>query len=141
MQIEVRVLQSDEAAILQNVAEDVFDNPINQKSCRKFFEDPNHYLVVALDGDLVVGMTSVVKYFHPDKPVEIWINEVGVAPGYQRHGLGTRLLEEVKELGRKLGCAEAWVLTELDNDGGNGLYSRVGSKHENVVYHTFSLKE
>jgi GNAT superfamily N-acetyltransferase len=53
-----------------------------------------------------------VHYVHPDKPAELWINEVGVAPSHQRQGVGQRLLGALFELGGSLGCREAWVLTE-----------------------------
>ena len=66
-EIQVRVLASDECDVLQNVAPDVFDEPVLDQWAREFFQDPRHHLVVALDGSLVVGMASGVHYVHPDK--------------------------------------------------------------------------
>jgi hypothetical protein len=82
--IEIRLLQPGDAALLDQVAPDVFDHPVDQRWSVEFFSDPRHHLVVALDEKLVVGFASAVHYVHPDKPPELFINEVGVAPSYQR---------------------------------------------------------
>ena len=81
---------------------------------REFLEDRRHHLAVAVDQGHVVGFASAVHYIHPDKDAELWINEVGVAPGHRRGGLGKELLRALFRLGRDLGCREAWVLTERD---------------------------
>jgi len=49
------------------------------KTARTSFDDPRHHLVVAVE-HVVVGFCSAVDYIQPDKPPELWINEVGVAP-------------------------------------------------------------
>ncbi|MBE9042786.1 GNAT family N-acetyltransferase [Oscillatoriales cyanobacterium LEGE 11467] len=90
--------------------------------------------------DRVVGMASAVHYVHPDKPNELWINEVGVAPAYQHRGIGKQLLEKLFDLARELGCTEAWVLTEAENSAARGLYAAVGGSEESVVYVTFDIK-
>jgi aminoglycoside 6'-N-acetyltransferase I len=35
---------------------------------------------------LVVGMASAFEYFHPGKPPQMFVNEVGVTPAHQRRG-------------------------------------------------------
>ena len=78
--VAIRRIGPDDAAVLDRVADDVFDYPIDPRWTAEFLADRRHHLAVALDGDLVVGMASAVHYVHPDKPPELWINEVGVAP-------------------------------------------------------------
>ena len=54
MSIEIRVLRHDESTILEQVAPDVFDDPvIEQVACS--FGDPFDDPAVAIDGNLVVG--------------------------------------------------------------------------------------
>ena len=60
-----------------------------------------HVDVPALDAGVIVGFASGVHYVHPDKPAELWINEVGVAPTHQRQGIGRRLIAETRRLGGK----------------------------------------
>jgi len=113
--------------VLDRVADGVFDLPIVPHRLREVLEDARHHLVVALDGATVVGFASGVHYVHPDKPPELFVNELGVAPDHRRAGIGTRLLRALLEAGRDCGCREAWVLTEEDNAAASRLYERLGT--------------
>ena len=133
MPITVRILGNDEASVLDNIADDVFDHAIHPRWCAEFFADPRHHLAVALDGDLVVGMASGVHYVHPDKAPELWINEVAVAPTHQNLGIGRRLVATLVGHGEAIGCNEAWVLTSPDNEPAKRMYRATGAiPHEEL---------
>ena len=127
MPVTIRLLGHDEAAVLENVAEDVFDHAIDPRWCAEFFADSRHHLVVALDDDLVVGMASGVHYVHPDKAPQLFINEVAVTPTYHGQGIGRRLVAMLVAHGEALGCGEAWVLTSLDNEPAKRMYRAAGA--------------
>ena len=78
----------------------------------------------------MVGFASAVHYVHPDKPPQLFINEVGTAETHQRRGLAKQVLEALFEVGRKLGCSEAWVLTDRANPAAMGLYASLGGMQE-----------
>ena len=140
--VVVRLLGPTDVAVLERVADDVFDNPIDEKLAREFISDPRHHLVVAISEDqVVVGMASAVHYVHPDKPAQLFINEVGVAEAYQGQGVGSRLMSELLALGRRLGCTEAWVATEPDNKAARRLYEKAGGQQDSspFVMYTFPL--
>lgn len=137
--IEVRLLSSDDARVLDAVAPDVFDHPVDPRWVDEFFGDERHHLAVALDDQQVVGMASAVHYVHPDKAPSLWINEVGVAPAYRRQGIATRLLRCLMNRGRALRCTEAWLLTEPDNDEARALYDATGGTLEPTVSFTWTL--
>jgi aminoglycoside 6'-N-acetyltransferase I len=139
MTLTIRILTPDDDAILTRVAPEVFDNPVDPALTREFLSDPRHHLAVALDGDRVVGMASALHYVHPDKPPELWINELGVDPAYQRRGAGKRLLEALFDRGRSLGCGEAWVLTDRENLPALALYGSLGGRDEDAVMFSFTL--
>jgi aminoglycoside 6'-N-acetyltransferase I len=141
MTVQIKILQSGDEAILTNVALEVFDNPVNEVWTAEFLNDPRHHLAVALDDALVVGMASAVHYIHPDKPTELWINEVGVAPSHWRRGLGKALVNALLQVGRELGAKEAWVLTERDNTAAINLYQSTGGVNEadNTLMFTFYI--
>jgi ribosomal protein S18 acetylase RimI-like enzyme len=126
MAIEVKVLQRGDDRILMNVAAEVFDNPVDVGLTREFLEDPRHHIAVAIDGGLVVGFASGVHYIHPDKPAELWINEVAVAPTHRRRGLGKAVVRALLEVGRAHQCKAAWVLTDRSHVAAMALYSSVG---------------
>ena len=127
MPVTIRVLRRDEAAVLDNVAHDVFDYAIDPRWCEEFFADPRHHLVVALDDDLVVGMASGVHYVHPDKPPQLFINEVAVTPTHHGQGIGRRLVATLVAHGEAIGCDEAWVLTSPDNEPAKRMYRAAGA--------------
>ena len=75
----------------------------------------------------MIGFASGVHYIHPDKPnPELWINEVGVAPSHRDRRVGSALLKALLNLGREIGCKEAWVLTDRTNTPAMRLYRSSG---------------
>ena len=140
MTIAVRVLGRDEAPVLDNVVDGVFDYPVDPRWCAEFFADRRHHLAVALDGELVVGIASGVHYVHPDKPPDLCINEVGVAPTHEGRGLGRRLVAALVAHGASLGCAEAWVLTSPTNEAAKRMYRAAGSVPEEELSVMFTYR-
>ena len=65
---------------------------------------------------------------HPDKPAELWVNEVALAPTHRRRGLGKAVLKALLEVGRAQNCRVAWVLTDRNNVAAMALYSSIGGK-------------
>ena len=126
----VRVLAPGDERLLQDAAANLFDYEVEPALAEEFLRDPRHHIAVALVEGRVAGFASAVHYVHPDKPAELWINEVGVAPGYRRRGIARSLLEALRERGRELGCRSAWVLTERDNVAARRLYESCGGREE-----------
>ena len=139
MSIEIRLLGPEDRRVLDRVAPDVFDGPVESRWAEAFLADPRHHLVVALDEGIVVGMASALDYVHPDKAPQLWINEIGVAPTHRRRGIGLRMLRAMLAHGRALGCTEAWLGTELDNVAARGLYERAGGTSESLLLYEFPL--
>ena len=141
MTFEIRMLDPGEHTILNNVAPGVFDHSTDPALVAQFLGDHRHHLAVALDRDQVVGFASGVHYVHPDKPSEMWINEVGVAPSHQGRGLGKAIVQTLLQHARRLGCREAWVLTDRSNHAAMRLYASTGGEeapHDQVMF-TFFL--
>jgi ribosomal protein S18 acetylase RimI-like enzyme len=139
--VEIRILGPGDEAVLARVAGDVFDDDVVAELSAEFLQDDRHHIVVALQEELVVGFASGVHYVHPDKPPELWINEVGVAPSHQRRGVGRQVLRTMLRLGAELGCRAAWVLTSWSNRPAMGLYASVGADPpEEAVMFTFRLE-
>jgi ribosomal protein S18 acetylase RimI-like enzyme len=149
MAIEIKILQCGDESILMNVAAEVFDKPIDPKLTSEFLKDPRHHIAVAIDDGLVIGFASGVHHIHPDKPPELWISEVGLAPTHRRRGLGTAVLRALFALGQAHNCATAWVLTDRSNVAAMALYSSVGgtggtddsSSDKAVLVYSFALTD
>lgn len=141
MAIDIRVLGPNDEQVLTRVAPGVFDHDVDPALTKEFLQDARHHLAVALEDDTVVGFASGVHYVHPDKPSELWVNEVGVAPTHQRRGLGRQLLQALFARARELGCREAWVLTSPANGPAVRLYEAAGGTDlaDSPVMFTFRL--
>ncbi len=112
--------------LLDHVAKDVFDEPVDPDRLADYLASPGHLMIVAVANNVVVGHCAAVIHRHPDKPSELYIDEVGVTPKRQREGVATRLLNEMFEWGMEFGCEEAWVGTELTNMAARALYDALG---------------
>jgi len=141
MAFEIKLVHFDEGALLDNVAVGVFDDAMDPRLVAEFLADDRHHLAIAIDQGQVVGFASGVQYVHPDKPAELWINEVGVAPSHQGRGIGKAVMRGLLQHAQRLGCREAWVLTDRLNHAAMRLYASMG-RHEaarDQVMFTFFL--
>jgi ribosomal protein S18 acetylase RimI-like enzyme len=120
--------------LLDRVAVDVFDEPIMPEHLATYLEHPTNLLIVAVTDGVVIGQVAAVLHHHPDKPTELYIDEVGVTPEHQRQGIATRLMEEIVTWGKTLGCEEVWLGTEIENTAARALYVRYAEAQEIVMY-------
>jgi ribosomal protein S18 acetylase RimI-like enzyme len=145
MSVILQLLKTGDEAVLQFVAPEVFDDLIDPAATAKFLADTNHHLAVAMDGNVIIGFVSAVRYFHPDKPnPELWINEVGVATSHRGQGIARRLMNAVLDEARQQGCVEAWVLTNRSNTTAMRLYASSGgseAEDDDIVMFEFNLEK
>jgi ribosomal protein S18 acetylase RimI-like enzyme len=142
MTVEIRFLGPNDAPVLDRCADDVFDEPISPELTSEFLNDARHHVVVGIEDGVIVGMATGVHYVHPDKPAQLFINEVGVASSHRERGIGRRLIEALVRRAEELGCTEAWVLTDRDNAAARRLYESAGAEAppDDCVMYTFRLR-
>lgn len=124
MTVRYRLLAPSDAAILDDVADDVFDEPIVPARAEAYLADPTNLLMVAIDGTTVIGQCAACIHRHPDRVTELYIDNLGVAPTHQRRGVARELVNRMFVAGKARGCEEAWVGTEPDNEAANRLYEK-----------------
>ena len=142
MNVEIRRLYAGDDALVKRIAEDVFDEPIQADTLAAYLASPGHFMIVALADGIVVGQCAAVIHRHPDKVSELYIDEVGVSPAFQRQGIARQMLDAMFALGREQGCGEAWVGTELDNVAARALYESRREAHgpaEAFVMYVYEL--
>lgn len=138
--VTLHLVTAVNAHLLDRVAPNVFDHDVRPELLREFLANPMNHLVVAVDEGTVIGMASAISYVHPDKPLQLFVNEVGVAAAHRRRGIGKRLMAALLDHGRRLGCTEAWVGTEAENEAALALYrSTSPTLEERVVIFTYEL--
>jgi len=140
MPFTVRRMQPDDAAQFQSIAPDVFDEPVRPDRLAAYLRSPGHLMVLAFEGGRVVGQCAGVLHRHPDKPTELYIDEVGTASTHRRRGIARQMMDELFAWGRELGCEEAWLGTETDNEPAKALYRRYRPTEDEVIqYFLFDL--
>lgn len=139
MTIEIIRLTAANADLLRNVAEDVFDTYVVPARLRAYLAEPVNLMIVAVDGGLVVGQAAAVIHKHPDKPDELYIDEVGVSPDWRQRGVARRMMQALFELGASRGCQASWLATEVDNLPARRLYESFGEDGVEIVMFDFDL--
>ncbi|CAN7501658.1 GNAT family N-acetyltransferase [Aminobacter sp. LjRoot7] len=122
--IEIRRLGPGDERLLDTVAPEVFDEAVDPARLKACLGSPGHLLFVALDDGQVVAQAAGMIHRHVDKPSELYVDEVGVSPAWQRRGIANLLMDAVFAAGREAGCEEAWLGTEPDNLPARALYDR-----------------
>jgi ribosomal protein S18 acetylase RimI-like enzyme len=140
MAFSLRRVTPADIMLFDTIEQDVFDEPVDPTRLAAYMREPGHLMVVALDGDLVVGQCAGVIHRHPDKANELYVDEVGTASTHRRQGIARAMLDELFEWGRELGCEEAWLGTETDNEPAKALYRRYApTEDETIQYFLFKL--
>lgn len=113
--MKIELLDRTNSHLLENIADQVFDHDINPITLFEFLDCPRHAMALAIDNGLVIGMASAVEYFHPDKPAQLWINEIGVTPARRNQGIGRQLISKLLLFAKSRGCSVAWLGTNNSN--------------------------
>ena len=137
METQIVRVSPAQAGLLDRVAEDVFDEPIDPARLAAFLAEPRHLMVLAIDDGLVVGQARAIIHLSPDEPDGLYIDNMGVDPAFQRRGLGGRLLDELLAWGRERGCGFAWLATETDNLPARALYESRGAEPQTMVFYEY----
>ena len=134
MAVEIVRLLASNIEVLNAVAEDVFDGDIVLAQALAYAAAPGHLMLLAIDCDIVVGQIAAVIHHRIDQPSELYIDNLGVTPSRQRQGIARKLLDGVAGLGRSMGCAEAWVVTNTGNFAARALYAERAEVETVVMY-------
>ncbi|TPK40654.1 GNAT family N-acetyltransferase [Mesorhizobium sp. B2-5-3] len=132
MKMEIVRLDAGNDALVMRVAEDVFDEPVRPDRLAVYLREPGHFMVVGLADGVTVGQCAAIIHRHPDKATELYIDEVGVSPAFQRQGIARKMLDAMFAIGRENGCEEAWVGSEPDNRAARALYESREETHESA---------
>lgn len=136
LSLSIQWITSQNTHILDRVAKGTFDHAIDPARLKAYLENPANWMGVAIHEGLVVGMVMAVIHTHPDKPTELFLDEIGTGDEWRRKGIARLLMQALFDRADEEGIEEIWLGTEPDNDAANGLYQ--GFKHERedaVIYY------
>jgi ribosomal protein S18 acetylase RimI-like enzyme len=137
LEAEIVRLAAKDLPALRRVARGVFDHRIGGERARAFLADPSNVLIVARAKGVVVGQIQAILHRHPDAAADLFVENLGIAPGFRRRGLGRALIQAALAAGRELGARAAWVLTEAGNAAAHAVYAAAGAKSRQVAMFEF----
>lgn len=111
------------------------------KYLRKLIGDKNYHVIVALDGDKVIGGLAAYELpMYYEEVNEMFLYEIAVMTEYRRRGIATALIESLKTLCTENGVRIIFVGTEKSNLAGKELYLNTGGAMEIIPWFTYTLK-
>ncbi|HWW27001.1 MAG TPA: GNAT family N-acetyltransferase [Caulobacter sp.] len=132
-------LTRETAGLLENIADEVFDNEIDAQRLATYLESPGHLMIIAVCGRQVIGQVAAYVHRRPDEAPDVYIDNLGVAPAFQRRGVARRLVDEILAWGKTLGCHQAWIVTDTENNAARALYEGRGAAAEPIVMFSYKL--
>lgn len=140
--IEIRRVRLGDEALFKKIAPEVFDARITKARLAEYLADPNTVLLLALANGEVIAQAAAMITRHPSRPRELWIDEVGVTPKFQRQGIAAALMQAMLAIAREQKCRAAWVATEHDNIAARALYrsQKPTEEQEQVVVYVYDTR-
>ena len=133
MTVSIHYITPATIALLGNVAPDVFDHAIEPERVAAYVADPLHAMFVAAEDGKVVGHIRGCVHLQPDRASDLYIDNLGTAPGHQRRGIASDLMRALLAWGEAQGCTYAWVGTETDNGGAIRFYAAQHFEHSTIA--------
>jgi ribosomal protein S18 acetylase RimI-like enzyme len=97
----------------------------------EFLSDSARYLLLAIEGDRVVGSLSGYALQHPHRrEPQFLLYGIDVRPEYRSRGIGKALVNRFIVEARAAGAFEVWVLTNESNGAAMAMYAHCGLRRE-----------
>jgi ribosomal protein S18 acetylase RimI-like enzyme len=132
-------ITQENISLLDNLAEDVFDLTLDPRRLATYLGSDGHLLIVARSGEQVVGQLAAYVHHHVDQASDLYIDNIGVCPEFQRQGIARRLVDDIMAWGKELGCEQAWIVTDTDNIAAQNLYAGRGAEAEAIVMYSYKI--
>jgi ribosomal protein S18 acetylase RimI-like enzyme len=108
------------------------DSFVCRENVEHFLSNPMNWLYAAVCGQTIIGFAYGYEVNRLDgKGNMLYIHEVGVMEPYQRTGVGSRLLTELKNTCAEKSICRFFLVTAQDNVGANALYRKLGGETDN----------
>ncbi|MCB1024144.1 MAG: GNAT family N-acetyltransferase, partial [Acidobacteria bacterium] len=99
-----------------------------------------HVIAASVDKTIVGGLVAYELLKYKDESAEMYLFEMGVDASFQRRGIGTALIEKLKDICREKGITEMFVGALDDNMPAKALYKSTGGSEEKVSEFTYQIE-
>jgi aminoglycoside 3-N-acetyltransferase I len=132
MDLKVKKLEPKDAPLAASVVKSFAAKHVSLGYMEVFLSNPLNYLIVAeVDGDLAGFLLAYALQRLKQVSYKMFIYELDVVEEQRRKGVGTALINYVREIVRTEQMMNAFVLTSYSNEGAVEFYKTTGGKIEN----------
>lgn len=138
--MEFRKLTPADLVSVMDMNRDFRSGFICEENARIFLENPHNWLFACVrEGRILAFAYGYELNRLNDAGNMLYVHEVGVLPGFQRQGVGTRLLSALTAQCRERGICRFFLFTQKSNAGACALYEKSGGvpAHEDDVSYFF----
>lgn len=93
---------------------------------------PGHAVYVAVADGRVAGVVTVCERAHFTGQIDAYVGELAVAPGLERRGIATRLMDAAETWAARRGLAFLTLETGAANQPARAFYAQRGYRDEDV---------
>jgi len=139
--MRIQLLRPGDEALLQRV-ETLFwpGKAPSLERAAALLREPTFVMAVALTDDGEVMARIYGHVLHRFEATDLLMYEVDTVEAHRRKGAARAIIAFLERLAVDRGWREIWVLTDVDNDAGNGLYRSAGGTLENSPANMYVFK-
>ena len=98
-------------------------------------------MVAKYKEEIIAGLTAHQfdsTYFEAN---EVYVYDLAVHQNFQRKGVGTGLMEELKRISCSNGDKEIFLQADIEDEYALKFYKKIGGIPENVIHFSFACKK
>ena len=106
-----------------------WENFIEKDSTKRFLKNPMNWLYACILDNKIIGFAYGYELNRLNTLKNMmYIHAVSILPEFQRQGIGTKLMDELKKSCKENGIFKIFLFTQKSNIGACSLYEKTGGK-------------
>ena len=141
MKIEIKRLQKEELKLAKELieiqnAEKLEKCDLNEYLIGDLLLDQNYIMIVARKESKVIGGLTAYKLKMLDgNDCKLLLYEIDVLNEYRQQGVGSKLIQKLKEIGASMNSKSIFLLTDITNVVAQKFYENIGGeKYPQIMY-------
>lgn len=135
--MDIRRLGPDDSSLLETAVRHVLvpSEPATAQHLVEAVADPQSYFLVSVQDGVPIGYLSAYKFPAVERSgFMVYLYDLVVVPEHRRCGIGTRLVQELKEWCRQDCVTRLWVGTTRENQAAQRTFAATGAYRVSEEY-------